>query len=277
MVAAAKIYEGTHLETWLEGRSQAAVMTVAVRAALRAIPFLLDSPGRIGGKLGIVYLTDPSILRAVLISGVAAVRASPEIRILAEAAAKDANDAIEDVCGTHGDQDHCAHAAASAFSAVEAAASASGAAASAGEAFEDADFAGYLFLKEAGVSYEADNRAHSAVGDGVRADCELLERGGDPLHQPLWPGGSPKIFPEPHLEFLKPKTKGWFRGPHSWRFWHDWYEGYLTGRPLDIDLLTEVATIPSDVWNSRESNVYKQIEAMYEAHLLLRRIFTREG
>jgi len=47
-------------------------------------------------------------------------------------------------------------------------------------------------------------------------------------------------------------------------FWADWYEGYLTGQPLDIDLLEQVALIPSKDWDKGDDHVNGIIAAIYD-------------
>jgi hypothetical protein len=64
--------------------------------------------------------------------------------------------------------------------------------------------------------------------------------------------------------------RDWRARGGGWVFWADWYEGYLTGRPLDIDLLEKVALIPSEDWDKGETHVNGVIDAIRRDHAIAR-------
>ena len=81
------------------------------------------------------------------------------------------------------------------------------------------------------------NAAYNAAWKMSALDAVEIEEVRSAFHTSLWPNGDvPDWLPMVHRDW-----RG--RGP-GWDFWADWYEGYLTGRPLDFDLLEKVALIP---------------------------------
>ncbi|MCU0909640.1 MAG: hypothetical protein MUF73_19960, partial [Rhodobacteraceae bacterium] len=85
----------------------------------------------------------------------------------------------------------------------------------------------------------------------ISSDAVALEQAADVFRLPLWKGGvRPPMFEETIT---------------GWVFWADWYEGYLTGQPLDIDLLEQVALIPPEDWDKGETHVNGIIGAIYDA------------
>jgi hypothetical protein len=53
--------------------------------------------------------------------------------------------------------------------------------------------------------------------------------------------------------------------PEIWRFWEDWYSGYLNGKPMDKRLLEAVAKITDGVWEAGPEAVATEIEKLREA------------
>ncbi len=98
------------------------------------------------------------------------------------------------------------------------------------------------------VSYAVDaSFAYAeALSAQVGADAALLAAGGDLLATPLWSGPSPVWFQD-----MDAKARAiWADEPEIWSFWERWWDGVLSGRPLDGALQRAVAMIPHSVWSS---------------------------
>ncbi|WP_152615671.1 hypothetical protein [Leisingera sp. ANG-M1] len=76
------------------------------------------------------------------------------------------------------------------------------------------------------------------------------------LRAPLWP----------EHEVSKKPLHAWenFRRAKAslpkWRFWIDWYQGFLDGEPLDWELQSRVALIDDAIWNAGPEAVAAEIE-----------------
>ncbi len=46
----------------------------------------------------------------------------------------------------------------------------------------------------------------------------------------------------------------------QWRFWRDWYQGFLDGKPLDWELQRRVALIPDEDWEKGPEHIAELIE-----------------
>ena len=46
----------------------------------------------------------------------------------------------------------------------------------------------------------------------------------------------------------------------TWSFWHDWYQGFLSGKPLNWQLLRRVALIDNSTWEAGPEVVAREIE-----------------
>lgn len=102
-----------------------------------------------------------------------------------------------------------------------------------------------------------------AAVKAVTKECSLdaieLESGRSPFQRPLLQVGEvAELLPMVHRDW-----RG--QGP-GWDFWTDWYEGYLTGQPLDLDLLEKVALIPDEDWETGDDHVNRVIASIYDAH-----------
>lgn len=60
-----------------------------------------------------------------------------------------------------------------------------------------------------------------------------------------------------------------------WRFWSDWYEGFLTGNPMDFTLQQQVALIDEAIWSSGPkavAHVAGQMRARHDVQIVLNHI-----
>lgn len=261
MVTASETSNPESLLAWLKDRPQKEAVTVAVRAALRAAPIFWEW---VGERAQDPAVSELSLCRSLLISAVAAVRPTANV-----ANALDIPDAAAAAIAASAAGDHRASSAARAAADAAAAVLAEAEVACHGAVKVVQDAADESYLLSDGRRLRTSNgsrfvpadaaRYVAAVWHAARRDCEALERGADPFLQPLWEDQPHDLYPElPHV--------AWPSRGRGWQFWHDWYEGYLTGRPLDLDLLEQVALIPSGDWDAGESAVDLRIERILLDH-----------
>jgi hypothetical protein len=96
----------------------------------------------------------------------------------------------------------------------------------------------------------------------IASDAVNLERAVDVLSEPFRHAG---LFSS-HAGI----SGLWGSWGDGWAFWADWYEGYLTGKPLDIDLLEQVALIPSAEWDKGDDHVNGIIARLRLEHAISR-------
>ena len=270
MVDAVDIRDRASLEAWLKGRPQKEAVAVATRAALRVAPLYW---GWLAHTSRRDDLTELAICRPLLIAGVAAVRPSPAIRSVAELAINAADAAIAGATTyyvtsfnkSYVTSDGKLLVTADNADAQDAARATQAAVHSA--AYADPDATAYA-ASAAGASAEAADRAaaHAAVATlaiwyEIRADCLELEGRADPMRLPLWTGAPPDWLPAPLPHEAWPMREG-----PGWQLWHDWYEGYLTGHPLDIGLLEQIARIAPEDWRTSDAHVNGIIEGIYQKY-----------
>lgn len=243
MVSASDIRDHESLRAWLEDQPREVAVEISTRVALWLAPLFWASVAR---QTGDPDLTELAILRATLIAGVGAVRSSQAIRAAASAAD---GTIVRAATATAIDANADRAAIATARNAI--------ATVAAGAADADARAAA---AHAAAIAADAD----AAFGREIRVYCVERKAGAGPMQLPLWTGAPPDWFPAPlpHRDWPGRVPE---HGP-AWQFWHDWYEGYLTGHPLDIDLLTEVALIDPGVWDAGEAAVNARIEEILLAH-----------
>jgi hypothetical protein len=105
--------------------------------------------------------------------------------------------------------------------------------------------------------FVGDADARSETYSAFAADALELEKGRNAFIQPLWPEGvAPEGIPMLHRD--------WHARGGGWAFWAEWYEGYLTGKPLDLDLLEKVALIEPEDWDKGDDHVNGIIASIYE-------------
>ncbi|WP_168222897.1 hypothetical protein [Oceanicola sp. D3] len=242
------------LGEWLEDKPQEWGIWIAHRAAMRIWP--LGWPWFRSDKARKLDLTDFPSLRCFLISGVAAVRPTPDIKVAADDAARAADAAAAAVD---------AAAARAVFAAFAAAADAADAAARAAAAAARAA----AFAADAA---DADDVAH--LWDMVQRDCTTLAEEGVLPIAPLWADQrGPFHDAWGSLKHTLPQSPAGQRDetarapkPEDWSFWIRWYDAALEGRPLNLDMLEEIALIPPETWDKGPGVVnplIADIEAKY--------------
>ena len=165
---------------------------------------------------------DIQALRCCLVSGVAGKRPSPEVANAAKDAAE-TNNAIF-----------------AAYSAVFAA--------------KDVHDVSDLNAAPASVIVAAANVADVDSWEALQQDALAVEAGQQLDATPLWPGGA-----NPLAEQWRKVRADWdARGP-EWRFWIDWYEDALAGRPPDWAMLEEIALLPDEDWQKGAAHVNARI------------------
>ena len=122
------------------------------------------------------------------------------------------------------------------------------------------------------LDYVADTVNERALWLTVLKDCWEIP-GPTKLHNfPIWPADDElsDIWPEEN-----PILVVWYRSREivqgfneGWRFWIDWYDNALHGRPQDYDLLTKIALIDPEDWNKGADHVNALIQKIVEQHTL---------
>ncbi len=204
-----------------------------------------------GGKRD---LTPVPVLWANLISSVAAVSPTDDMKAAASAAASAASAAAASAA--------TAYAASAAAASAAAAAAASAAAASAASAASAADAAA-----SAATAYAASAARATAFWSAVRSDALAIEAGEDVSTAPLWPGEGAEANPLSDL-WHKVATHGFTQGS-PYDFWRRWYETHLdpARRPsMPHDMLYEIALIDPKIWQGAPEDLAREIadiEARY--------------
>jgi len=247
------IHDRETLKAWLVGRPREVAAAIAARAALRVMPlwaeFCVTDAARKRD------LTPLPVLRSCLISSVAAVSPTDEIR--AASAAASASAAFAD-----------AAYASAAFAAADAAAYAAAADASYAAAAADASYAAYADA----ASYAAAN----AVWTAVQNDCAALRDTGLSAPVPLWHEGQGPFQSEwITLKRSLPRSPAGARDEtarapvaEDWTFWIKWYDAALEGRPLNPAMLEEIALIPESAWKKGPAVVNPLIAVIEEKYRL---------
>jgi hypothetical protein len=239
-VKAEEVQDEGSLRRWLESlprdtpeeeaEARRRAVVIAHRAAMRALP-----GNRAYRDLTALqeraWLAMP-IMRADLVSGVAAIDLALDISAAANAAVA-AADALA------GAADAAALAAAAAAVRAES------------DAVRMSEVGGDIGTALAATAVAAFTNlpARAAFWRSVRADCVALEAGEAAIVAPLWSERNPQKADWAALrEMMLAMGDGW-------GFWVDWYENALEGRPQDLELLTEVALIPSEDWEKGAEHV----------------------
>ncbi len=247
MVEIADIRDEESLRAWLEARPDATrrgeAVWIAHRCAMRVWPVYAETLRRRSRKDD---LTRVPVLRACLISGVAAVSSTPEIQTAAAARASAADAAARAAAFTA-----AARAAASATDAAAIAARATAAAAAAARA-----------AGRAAAALAAGVLANTPLAflndwDAVRRDCRLIEAGEPLAGQPLWHDAA-----VPTADFWPPIRDNLLKRDPNWRFWTDWYDAALdpaAHRGHPAKLLEEIALKEKDFWQGSDKKVNARI------------------
>jgi hypothetical protein len=261
------------LQAWLETGPRDEAAFIALRCAMRVMPFLFWS-ARFRASPGF-DLRMLRVSRFYLTSLVA--RRWPTSEDIMGATTKAAGDCAS--CGSattfrYGGADapyaFAAEAAAEAARAVDVVHAAVDAARAAADAIWQAVFhTAYADFDAAGLSatdYLATAAGDAAVRDtyaALRSDCYALLAGDDPL--PLWPCTPPDWLTMAKAAML---TYWQTENPAHWSFWHRWWDAATSGHSLDWQLQHDIALIPDDIWQSGPGPVagaIARIEAVHRA------------
>ncbi|MCB1341651.1 MAG: hypothetical protein KDK24_11450 [Pseudooceanicola sp.] len=231
MVEIADIEDEKSLREWLVTRSREGAVWIATRAAMRVLPLYWE--WAFTGRERKDDLTPLPFLRCVLISSVAAVRPTENIRSAAASAyAVDANASAGD---------------ASAYAACAAVGAANDAAYAA-----DIDAAAIL----AAAASHAAAAAYAVANDAwiaTRTDCAYLESG--------WMSASPALWPDRD----NPIAATWLGVKNratepEWAFWITWYQDALAGVKPDWNQLERIALIDRAIWEAGPKAVAAEID-----------------
>ena len=250
--------QGT-LKAWLENQPREVAVWIASRAAARVLPVWWDAvlaeewtrERDVGALL---------VLRCLLVSSVAPVRPSEDIRRAAEAAYPAAVDVAypADAHATNAAYAAIAYAAAAAYVAASPSTSASAAAASAFAAADATDAA-------------AGDTPAAAVWHAVRVDAKQAGGGNIPNVRSLWPEGRGPLLEQWEKTVWRVTTS---EGAEDWRFWTYWYDALLDGRPMLGDaartweMLEEIALIDTATWDAGPEVVNPVIRKIWEGCLV---------
>lgn len=225
------VMDDNEFKIWLRQQSREHCAIIAARAAARVVP-IATSFGN-GGNVhrNLALLT----LRATLTSGVAG--KVPTLDVMAAAASAAAYDLyVAPAYAVGADaaraSDYDTDAADAAYASVSA----------------SADAAVDVAISDATVS------AYASAFAAASADVTIAFSG--LFDAPLWGTTSE---PDWLTEAVKGKKNLLNRGA-DWDFWRRWYQGMLTGQPLDWELQRRVALIPKEDWAEGVEHIAEVIE-----------------
>ncbi len=230
------------LKEWLQEQPPEVCLAMAYRAAMRVLPMALDL-SRFSYSKHLVITS----LRAVLTSGVAALRLAPDV----SAAAKSADSASAALTSAVPDD--------RAGSAVHHAADAAGFAAHAvsvdsrafAEKAENAIEAAANAAYSAAGLETADAADAAAYSDSER-DIQSLATSDIPV---------PKLLRDAVSDHLKDGLSALEAGG-PWSFWAEWYARAMAGDPLPWDLQEQIALIPDEIWKAGPEAVAEEIKKL---------------
>jgi hypothetical protein len=258
MLSAAKVFgeapladfkNRKELEAWLRTQPRGVSVSLASRAALRALPVVQTALLRGGYMSGLVL----PVFRATAVSWAAAKYPANEMELTA--AAQPAHVAAGDA--SHAD----VHAAATAADAAAYAAHTANAPAS---AFAIAPRAANAAANAYAIVANAAEAAYDALWSTVSTDATLMEQGraaSEIAGLPLWPNDQPD-----ELRSLWQKMKETLlAAKQDWDVWTDWYDDRLAGRVREEErelAYVRIADDPlnqGDPWNQGPAIVNAEI------------------
>jgi hypothetical protein len=254
-----EIKDSDRLKRWLDGqpatsdaekiKARCWTSAIAHRAAMRVLPLALSTLHEKTSSRP--DLTEIPIWRASIISGVAAVKPSREIRDAATHAGSSAYSTSID--GDYIDAGDAYYAPAYAAAA---------------SADDDLGIAGDPAVAAGAAAHSAAAKAANAVPDFwrfIQLDCAALEAGTRLENSPLWSTHNPLAE---HWAAVREHILAQDEG---WSFWVDWYDKALTGQPQDwTGLLTEVALIPTEDWEKGAEHLNALIAELQLKHAVAR-------
>lgn len=274
MIEIADINDRDSLKQWLtdwlrdNGKSEdeirAITVSIAHRAAMRVLP--LWWAYTLSKNTGLPNLSALPILRCNLISGVAALVLTPNIKkalAAANAAAVTATNAAASVRGVT-----------SMFAAATASISATATATKTAAVFaaETADFSmaaaasaasstamldGDTDIAALSLAHATDRVNTATAWNELRIDCERIAAGQEIMSALLWSNAKNSF----EIEWQAVITAA---AAPEWSFWIKWYDDALIGGPQNWKMMEQIALIDPDVWDAGAVAVSGQIDLIEE-------------
>lgn len=232
----AEITDFEGVKAWLEGQEHLPSICCAARAALRGLPGFINAKGAVRTDFAIV------IMRALLVPIVAGKFPRENLERQANSASYQASPFSTP---EFGDSGICIVRSARALkNAVFSSRYPTTAAAECTKLAADAvATSGHHRL-----SNSAERSARSSSYSAFSADANRLESTQSPLDVfdiGLWPG---QEMPEGLAENLQSLRRFWQSAPAVWDYWEQWYDGFLSGSPIDWGVQFAVASLPDEDW-----------------------------
>ncbi len=112
-----------------------------------------------------------------------------------------------------------------------------------------------------GGSDEVEAAAQNGFWQQIEFDVDELGVHADLTRRPLWGEGIPVWF----VGAMHYAQSEWSSDPDNvWDFWTRWWDGLVTGQPLDWVLQEKVALIPDDIWQEGAAAVARAIREIEE-------------
>ena len=244
------------LERWLQTRPGKDSAHIAYRAALRALPLYTvaaEVPWPLHDRLDSLLVLRTLITAQVRIHplsrderlDLAAIAASARVpnihQLAAEAGSHEYLKNRSQIAGAQAGA-FAAYAADSASSALEATSKSAAAMQAIDAASSIFDFAPILF-----------QAAH---------DTTNIANGHDPATFRLWSGNEEAIS----MDAWDQTCTLWQTSGSPYAFWRRWYQSALDGKPLNPELLRDIALIPDDDWQKGETHIAGLIAGIEEEH-----------
>ncbi len=120
---------------------------------------------------------------------------------------------------------------------------------------ESSDSSGRVFLDLKEAQHSPSN---SVDEENFLTDLEFLTADADAsgaFRLPLWSN-----MPD-HIDGMVNKLLQYFKAdPQKWSFWRQWFQGYLSGDPIEWILQHHVAQISDEIWDAGPEYVAREIE-----------------
>lgn len=246
-------------QAWLSAQTTDSQRIAAVRSALRAVPEVVTgNESKIGGNV-------LPVLRAVLTSCVSVGHkggnASQENAAADLKRARDGANRYLERANAGAAKDAAHHGLRSMVDGLSTVAESLEAARSA------ADAAGRMSHAFGAPASAYDQGRSAAVTTWIALSRDAtfisdLQGAGDPFATFLWPDDPP----DPIALSLDTLDAFWRDEPDTWDFWREWYDGMLSGQPMDWKLQEAVALIPDEIWEAGPKRVAQEIRRLRIIH-----------
>ena len=252
----------------LSAADRKVAISTAARSALRALPGIYESDA-----------SDPSeaLLPMIRASLIAVVAGSMQL----ENAAEQAEASVVFSVPTAEKASNAAHSAIRSASAAVSSVSRSATVSAANAIARSADCAARSAYRLAHSSEiaarEAALRADAVSYRVSSQDIQLLldsEVTSDVFLQPLWLDEDVPTGLEHRLKELR---EFWGNTPKVWRYWDQWYGGFLSGNPVAWDVQQAIAMLPNEDWVKGPERIAEQIDKIEARIALEKRLQELQG